>query len=84
VKKTASQYVVSFERERLQKRILYHWIITKARNPEELVSWGSTPTLELAEATAGLEVERLEGGRATGGRVKFKLSQARRSSWREP
>ncbi|HWR37588.1 MAG TPA: hypothetical protein VN622_17135 [Clostridia bacterium] len=65
----ASSYVLSFQTERFHQDTRYHWMICKAQNPDELVSWGYASTKELAEAAAQNEVNDLSSGLTKGGRV---------------
>jgi len=62
-------YVVSFQTESFYKRRRCHWMISRADNADELVSWGHEPTRELAEAAAEKEIHVLSRGRAQGGHV---------------
>ena len=47
----------------------YHWIISLAHKPDELVSWGYAPTPELAELASHNEVKDLDSGLSRGGQV---------------
>lgn len=69
MKQTSSPYVISFQAEHSYKGRRHHWMICRAQNPEELVSWGHEPTLALAEAASGKELQDLSAGRTQGGRV---------------
>jgi hypothetical protein len=60
-------YVVSFQAERFYKRTRYHWIICRAQNLDELVSWGHAPTRELAETAAQTQIRNLSSGLIQGG-----------------
>ena len=64
-----ARYVVSFQAEPFYKRRRYHWMICKAQNPDELVSWGHAATQELAEKAAQNQVKDLSSGLTQGGRV---------------
>lgn len=44
-------------------------MICRVHSPEELVSWGYEPTLGLAEAAAGKELQDLSAGVTRGGQV---------------
>ena len=55
-------YVVSFQAERFYKRTRYHWMICRAQNLDELVSWGHAPTQELAEEAAQNRITNLSSG----------------------
>ena len=66
----ATSYVLSFESERYFCGCRFHWMICSVQNPDELVSWGYAPTLELAKAAARSEVNELEVGLSGTGRVK--------------
>ncbi len=68
--KVLKSYVVSFQTEPFHKGRRYHWMICRAQNPEELVSWGHEPTRELAEAAAENEVQVLSSGMTQGGAVR--------------
>ena len=61
-------YVVSFQAEPFYKRMRYHWMICRAQNLDELVSWGHAPTQELAEKAAQNQVKDLSSGLTQGGR----------------
>jgi hypothetical protein len=61
------RYVVSFQAERFYKRTRYHWMICRAQNLDELVSWGHAPTLELAEQAARNQIKDLSSGPIQGG-----------------
>jgi hypothetical protein len=69
MKQTPAQYVISFQAEPSYKGRRHHWMICRAQNPDELVSWGHEPTRELAEAAAGREVQDLSAGVTSGGQV---------------
>ena len=62
-------YVVSFQAEPFYKRRRYHWIICRAQNLDELVSWGHAATQELAAKAAQNQVKDLSSGLTQGGRV---------------
>jgi len=64
-----ARYVVSFQAEPFRKGRRHHWMICRAQNPDELVSWGHTLTQELAEMAARSEVNSLSSGLTQGGRV---------------
>ncbi|MGD1081794.1 MAG: hypothetical protein ABR881_26040 [Candidatus Sulfotelmatobacter sp.] len=57
-----SPFVISIESQRFYQGWRYYWIICAVRNPDELVSWGHAPTLELAEMAAENAVMKLESG----------------------
>lgn len=63
------QYVVSIQAQPFRKKTRYHWMICSENKPEELISWGHAPTLELAENEARNEVRDLSSGLTLGGRV---------------
>ena len=69
MKQTPSAYVMSFQAEPFYKGRRYHWMICRAQNPEELVSWGHEPTRVLAEAAAEKEFQDLSSGVTRGGQV---------------
>ncbi len=69
MKQTPAQYVISFQAEPSYKGRRHHWMICRAQNPDELVSWGHEPTRELAEAAAGRELQDLSAGVTRGGQV---------------
>src|ERR1039458_7339125 len=57
-----SPFVISIESQRFYRGWRYYWIICAARNPDELVSWGHAPMLELAKMAAENAVMKLESG----------------------
>lgn len=62
-------YVLEFQAEPSPfKRVRYHWMISLARKPDELVSWGYASTQELAEIAAYNEIKDLDSGLTEGGR----------------
>ena len=65
----ASSYVTSFQAEHFHKQMRYHWMICRAQNPDELVSWGHARTQDEAELAARNEVSDLCLGRSPGGRI---------------
>ncbi len=67
--KAADAYVVSFDVEPYHQGTRHHWMICRARKPDELVSWGHAPTRELAEAAAEKERQDLCSGRTQGGQA---------------
>ena len=69
MKHAVVRFVVSFQVEPFHKGTRYHWMICRAQNPDELVSWGHAPTQELAEMAAQNEIKDLSLGRTTGGRI---------------
>lgn len=69
MKQTGDPYVVSFQAERFHQGTRYHWMICRAQNLDELVSWGHAPTRELAESAAEKEIQDLSSGRTQGGQV---------------
>jgi hypothetical protein len=70
------QYAVSFEAEHCRiGGIRYHWLICLAKKPDELVSWGSAQTLEMAEHAAQDELKDLCSGLTQGGRVRHRLTR---------
>ena len=78
MKKALSPYVVLFQGEPFHKGKRYHWMICRAQNPEELVSWGHEPTRELAEGAAQREVKHLSTGLIQGGMATGKMKPLRR------
>ena len=62
-------YVVSFQAEPFYKTRRYHWMICRAQNLDELVSWGHAATQELAEKAAQNQVKDLSSGLTVRGRV---------------
>jgi hypothetical protein len=62
-----ARYVVSFQAEPFRKGRRHHWMICRAQNSDELVSWGHALTQELAEMAAGNEVDDLSSGLTQGG-----------------
>lgn len=71
----ASSYVLTFQTETFHHQTRYHWMVCGAQNPDELVSWGHSPTQELAAAAARDEVQDLSSGLSHGGQV-ISTSQA--------
>jgi hypothetical protein len=71
-----ARYVVSFQAEPSRKGRRHHWMICRAQNPDELVSWGHALTQELAEIAARSEVSSLSSGLTQGGRVTTSKSAA--------
>ena len=69
-------YVVSFQAEPFYKRTRYHWMICRAQNLDELVSWGHAPTQELAEKAAQNQIKDLCSGLIQGARVAGKDKSA--------
>lgn len=65
----ASSYVLSFQAETFHQHKRYHWMICGAQNPDELVSWGHSPTQELAAVAARDEVNDLSSGLSQGGQM---------------
>jgi hypothetical protein len=65
----SGQFVVSIQAQPFRKKTRYHWMICDENNPEQLISWGHAPTLELAENEARNEVRDLSSGLTQGGRV---------------
>lgn len=73
MKQSVRPYIVSFQAESFHKGTRHHWMICRAQNPEELVSWGHAPTHELAETAAQKEVEDLSSGLTQGGHVTCRI-----------
>jgi hypothetical protein len=69
MKQIVRRYVASFQAESFHKGRRHHWLICRAENSDELVSWGHEPTRELAEAAAEKEVQVLSSGTTQGGQV---------------
>jgi hypothetical protein len=65
----AASYVSSFQSARYFRGCRFHWMICSEQNPDELVSWGYAPTLELAKTAADSEINKLELGLSETGRV---------------
>jgi hypothetical protein len=63
-------YVLEFQAEpsRFRKVMRYHWMVSLADKPDEMISWGFSSTAELAEIAARNEVHDLESGVTKGGR----------------
>ncbi len=80
MKKAVSRYVVSFQAQSFYKGRRHHWMICRARNPEELVSWGHEPTHELAERAAQKELQDLSSGVTKGGQVTREIKPLRIAS----
>jgi hypothetical protein len=70
MKQFVRSYVVEFQTEpsRFRKGVRYHWMVSLAQKPDEMISWGFAGTLELAEIAAHNEVRDLESGATLGGR----------------
>jgi hypothetical protein len=64
-------YLLEFQAEpsRFHREVRYHWMISLAHKPDELVSWGHATTPELAELSAHNEVKDLDSGLSQGSRV---------------
>jgi hypothetical protein len=64
-------YLLEFQAEpsRFHRGVRYHWMISLAHKPDELVPWGHAATPELAELAAHNEVKHLDSGLSQGGRV---------------
>ncbi len=73
MKQYVRAYVLEFQAEpsRFRKVMRYHWMVSLAQNPDEMVSWGFAATSELAEIAAHNEVRDLESGATQGGRCTF-------------
>ena len=69
VENVASSYVTTFQSEHFHKSMRYHWVVCRAQNPDEMVSWGHAPTQQEAELAARKEVNDLCLGLTEGGRV---------------
>lgn len=71
IKQRLGSYSLEFQAEpsRLHGRVRYHWMISLANKPDELVSWGHATTPELAELAAHNEVKDLDCGLSRGGRI---------------
>ncbi len=63
------RYVVSIQAQPFRKKTRYHWMICQEANPDQMISWGHAPTLEIAETEARNEVKDLSSGLTQGGRV---------------
>ncbi len=72
MKRAVGSYVVSFQAEPFHNGTRYHWMICRAQNPDELVSWGHASTQGLAEEAAQNELKDLSSGLTQGGRVSSK------------
>ena len=70
-KKRLGSYLLEFQAEpsRFHKAVRFHWMISLAHKPDEMVSWGHATTPELAELAAHNEVKDLDCGLSRGGRV---------------
>lgn len=70
MKQFVRAYVLEFQTEpsRFRKGVRYHWMVSLAQKPDEMISWGFAGTLELAEIAAHNEVRDLESGATRGGR----------------
>ena len=66
-------FVATFQTEPFHKGRRYHWMICRADNAEELVSWGHEPTRELAKAAAEKEVQVLSCGMTQAAQVTSRM-----------
>jgi hypothetical protein len=73
MKQYVGAYVLEFQAEpsRFRKMMRYHWMVSLASKPDEMVSWGFASTAELAEIAARNEVHDLQSGATQGGRCTF-------------
>lgn len=69
MERPSDRYVISFQAEPFRHGMRYHWMVCRAENTDELISWGYAATPELAEAAAGTEVADLCSGLSQGGLV---------------
>jgi hypothetical protein len=72
MKQRFGSYMLEFQAEPSpfrNREVRYHWLICRARNPEQLLSWGHASTQQLAEIAAFCEMEALDSGLTQGGRV---------------
>ena len=65
-----SSYILSVERERSYKRPRFLWTVCAKQKPDELLSWGDSPTRDLALAAANDAIERFVSGSTNFGRVR--------------
>ena len=80
MKKAVDPYVLSFESESVRnKKKRHHWMISLAKRPDELISWGHAATQELAESEAQIEIEDLLSGLTQGGHVSQQLHAVHRA-----
>ena len=66
-------YLIEFQTEpsRFRKGVRYHWMVSSVQKPDEMISWGFSSTLELAQMAAQSEINDLEAGLTQGGRCTF-------------
>jgi hypothetical protein len=69
MEQSGSAYTVSVQSQRFYQQTRYHWLICGAHSPDELISWGYSPTQAEAETAAQDEVDNLSSGLTKGGRV---------------
>jgi hypothetical protein len=69
MEQAVSAYTVSVQSQPFRQGTRYHWLICGAQSPDELISWGYSPTRELAETAAQNEVNDLSSGLTQGGQV---------------
>ena len=62
--------ILSVEPERSHTGQRFFWTVCAAQKPDELLSWGDSPTRELAVAAANNEIERMKSGSRASGRVR--------------
>jgi hypothetical protein len=67
---TTKPYILSVEPERSHTGPRFFWTVCAAQKPDELLSWGDSPTRELAVAAANNEIERMKSGPRASGRVR--------------
>ena len=70
-KQAARSYVMEFQAEPspYHRGTRFHWMISTAQRPDELVSWGYADSQESAELAARQELQNLDEGLTQGGRV---------------
>ena len=71
--KISPAYVPSFQTEPFYTGKRYHWMICRADNSEELVSWGHEASRELAEGAAEKELQVLSSGETEGGHITSRI-----------
>ena len=69
-------YIVSFQTEPFRQTTRHHWLICRDHQPNEMVSWGHAPTLELAQAAAQKEIQDLSSGQSQGGQASCSLKHS--------
>jgi hypothetical protein len=69
MKKILHCYTVSFQHEPFRQGTRHYWLICRDQQPNEMVSWGYAPTVEMAQEAARKELEDLSSGESQGGQA---------------